>query len=77
MTSREKVRKARRLAEHLRTATVPYPALAWPVPRIVQRKEPEWIDAAEMIESLCDIIGKQRRKIRRIKAAPIQFPHEA
>jgi len=65
------------LAEHLRTATVPYPALAWPVPRIVQRKEPELIDAAEMIESLCDIIGKQRRKIRRIKAAPIQFPHEA
>lgn len=68
MTLREKVRKARRLAEHLRTATVPYPALAWPVPRIVQRNEPEWVNAAEMIESLCDIIDKQRRKIRRMEA---------
>ena len=72
MTTREKVRKARRLAKHLRTATAPYPALAWPVPRIVQRNEPEWIKAAEMIERLCEIIGKQRRKIRRMKATYVQ-----
>jgi hypothetical protein len=76
MTTREKVRKARRLAKHLRTATVPYPTLAWPVPRIVQRNEPEWIKAAEMIERLCDIIGKQRRKIRRIEAAHVKSGHE-
>jgi hypothetical protein len=56
------------IVDRLREATVPRLEMGWPVPHVVQRKEPLWLEAADEIEWLRAKLAKakkQRNKARR------------
>ena len=48
------------IVARLRKATVPRLEMGWPVPHVVQRNEPLWLEAAAEIERLRNLCSEHR-----------------